>query len=277
MELKENKIKIGPYEAAAIFGENPDVTPLRLWQNMKSVDFKSKGLSKIYRTLLLFEVECLERHLATGFSEEIFTDATHPYIGFSAYVNEDYVVVPYYGSIEKECVLVMAQFAMYVTGRSKAIGLKIDDDDAEYIKVDANSNAQANIMNDAAKFYESLSGDVAPEPIDDEDYKIMYPAHKPGLVKVANSEDAALIEQAKILNAQISEEKKEYDRLTGQIRAYMEDAEGIVNGSGDVLVTYKSNKDSVAIDIDRLKSEHPEIDFKSYEVVKPGARVLRIK
>lgn len=121
-----------------------------------------------------------------------------------------------------------------------------------------------------------IIGDAIPAAESVDDVLAMYPRHMDGKTATATQEIVDQLEMLKGLKEQaacVDEAKK---AIEDSVKLLLADAEMLVDAKGDVLATWKANKDSVKFDAKKYQAEHPD-DAKAYMVTTPGARVLRIK
>jgi hypothetical protein len=132
------------------------------------------------------------------------------------------------------------------------------------------------MLDEVSRFWnEHILADVPPDPINVDDVLSRYPRHAEGLAMEATPEMVAVHAELK----ELRERKKQLDdretELTDAVKIAMRDCERIETGTG-ALFTWKASKDSTVFDMDRFKSENPELHQK-YLIEKPGSRRFLIK
>lgn len=127
------------------------------------------------------------------------------------------------------------------------------------------------------EFYKTLEGKltefwqnnilkgISPEPLDEEDVKILWPkAERPEPV-IATNEDNVLISQYKQMAERLKEDEEEMSQITMKLKERIKDCESLVNdenGMYHTLITYRHNKKNV-FDEDKFRAEEPEV-YKRY-------------
>ena len=124
-----------------------------------------------------------------------------------------------------------------------------------------------------------IVGHTAPDPISEADCKALWGRHRPDSFVVATEEvvsDLALLNSMCIAEKEFSKSKED---VRMRIMAAMQDAEALKSPDGKVVATWKSNKDTAKVDWEAVaKALNAPADLvEMFTVVKPGARVFRIK
>ncbi len=147
-----------------------------------------------------------------------------------------------------------------------------------------------DLLNEAGEWWEKhVKADTPPEPINAADARSRWKRHASERQVVLDDAMAKKAAEFKELNKKIKALETKKDAILDEILPVVADAELILHG-GDVLATYRNNKDSVKIDWEAafeelLDSEiHPDFHedlrsqlTKAHQVTKAGARVLRWK
>lgn len=125
-------------------------------------------------------------------------------------------------------------------------------------------------------FMEALVNDRMPEPINDDDIKLLYPTSVQQVIE-ANDEIKNIIQaHAEMKAAQKdSPEGKKLKELELSIKKYIGDKEAIVDSDGTTLLSFKSESRGIRLDTKRFKEAHPDL-FKEFSDAQT-ARVLRNK
>ena len=138
----------------------------------------------------------------------------------------------------------------------------------------------SNLMREELSFWEAVEGRApAPDPVgaesDFEALKALYPVSEAEVVE-ATAEVAEALGKYRHIKAQVTELESALKEHRATIEAHLGSADTLVDGAGNVLATFKSNKETSTVDTKRLLADHPEL-ADQYKSVRAGARVLRLK
>lgn len=114
---------------------------------------------------------------------------------------------------------------------------------------------------------------IPPEARTGEDVRRYIRNHITGKVIVAVPETYKLAVKYAELKSKESEIKKELDDLKDRILPIIKDAEALTDSKGNILMTYKKDKDGKTFDEKSFKEKNPEV-YNSFLVTKEGARKL---
>lgn len=147
--------------------------------------------------------------------------------------------------------------------------------DLDYIKIDADPELFAEILDEAKRFWvEHVQAKVPPSPINVDDIKKMWPRPSTGKSIEASDVVWEMLKKRKEVAEQVSKAKADLDDLDEQIKLSILDAE-VVTYNNMKVATWKQNRDSVALDADLLKAEMPDV-YAKYLKSKPGNRVFKV-
>ena len=128
-------------------------------------------------------------------------------------------------------------------------------------------------------FWAKVQSEEEPEVIghesDFDTLKAIYPSSEGGVTIEGDEFVKDLIQEYRIAKQTLDEAQADADSLKAQLLRIVGDAEA-VTFDGDTLYTYKSTKDSEALDAKALKESMPEI-YEQFSKTKLGYRTLRIK
>lgn len=124
------------------------------------------------------------------------------------------------------------------------------------------------------EFWNCVVEGVAPAAISSDDATWKYKKSIPKSVDATDEIDLALAELKRV-REQIKELEFKESNLEGTIKEFMQTAD-VLTSCGVVVTTWKSNRDGMKLDLDRLRAEQPDI-VRKYSVEKPGARVFKVK
>jgi hypothetical protein len=68
----------------------------------------------------------------------------------------------------------------------------------------------------------------------------------------------------------------EIAELTDSLKMYMTDSEALLDGDGNILVTWKSGKDKTSFDAKAFAADNPDL-YDKYCKTVPGARSFLLK
>ena len=132
------------------------------------------------------------------------------------------------------------------------------------------------IMSKAAAFWHYyVQADTPPPAQCESDYQYLFKKEVPGKVIEADPSVCELTQKLQLLNSEIKSKELEISQIKQTIMGQMGEAE-MLTYKGQVLVTWRSPKQSYRIDGKRLEAEHPEI-ISEYQVPIQNSRRLVIK
>ena len=137
-----------------------------------------------------------------------------------------------------------------------------------------------NLMREELAFWDSVEGRApAPDPTGaDSDFdalKSLYPVSEAEVVE-ATAEVAEALGKYRRIKAQVTELESALKEHRATVEAHLGSADTLVDAAGNVMATFKSNKETATVDTKRLLAEHPEL-ADEYKTTRAGARVLRVK
>jgi putative phage-type endonuclease len=138
---------------------------------------------------------------------------------------------------------------------------------------------RAELVEKEAEFWHKVQNDIEPEPDGSENtfdtIAKIYPKHEEG-VTVEGDDFVAATYQEYLAAKKTSEEAEEKARaLRAKLELAIGDGEAL-QYNGEVLYTFKANKDGEAFDTKAFKAAHPDI-ASQFTKVRKGYRVLRLK
>ena len=121
---------------------------------------------------------------------------------------------------------------------------------------------------------EYVVGDKMPPPVNEADCKLLWARSNPGKSVTATEEVEAKVTAYLEADAKAKEAKAEADRVKGEICAFMEDGEVLVDAAGKPILTYKSAKDSVKTDWEAVARTLNATDdlIAKFTKTTPGSR-----
>ena len=153
--------------------------------------------------------------------------------------------------------------------------LNKNNDKKDYQEFDFNEEFFETMIEVGNAFWEeNIIGGKEPEPSSAEELSILYPKSEDKSVEIDDDGYDALVRIAD-LNRTISELEIERDALLFESKKRCESSDKMTY-KGEVVATYKSNKDSEVFDTKRFKEEHPEM-VKQYMTKRTGARPFKLK
>lgn len=300
LELRKNGI--GASEVASVVGISPWTTPFALFlqKSGQLPPIEENNAMHMGRLLEGVVVQLWEEQ--TGFKavkasakDIIYQDPEHPW----RIVTPDriaYEVNP--GTGKKQKVLVEAktssmsfdpenlptyyvaqcQYQMLVTGVHVCYLCWLTAGrDFGYARIEYDSEFAGWLAEEVDKFWnENVLGGKEPDAIAVSDLAVKVPRSTP---EKAIEADEQALDQLNVLR----EKKAMYDALgdeiadlTNSLKMYMTDSEALLDGDGNVLVTWKSAKDKTSFDSKAFAAENPEL-YDRYCKTVPGSRSFLLK
>lgn len=166
--------------------------------------------------------------------------------------------------------LLQVQHAMYVTGlRVADIAVLIGGSDFRLYVVPADDELQSLLIEMEAEFWRCVETNTEPEPVGIDDMKLRWRRDNGGKVIADTAIEQAAKQLRKIKDA-IKAAEAEESEITALIQGYMQDAAELANPSGQLVATWKNVNAAPRFDMERFKSEQPEL-WKSF-LVEPSPR-----
>lgn len=148
--------------------------------------------------------------------------------------------------------------------------------DFKYKSYEYDNETIENVIERVNKFWnDNILKQNPPEPVSIVDETKLYIHEEAGKIIESNEDIYNLYCRRKEILPTISELTKEKEAIDERIRAFIKDAEKL-QFHGQILATYKANKESIRFDEARFRAENPDI-YKTYISTISGARVLRCK
>lgn len=291
--LAERRLGIGGSDIAAIIGVNKYSSPLDVWRS-KMPDATDKDTTED-----MMRGQMLEEFVAKMYSFKSGNRVFKPRQALYVHPEFDHIRASpdrFYGSTSHpgvlECKTIarktdhdnipehwvcQLQWTMMVTGASVGtiVWCSPPGFSIEFLEIEANPEFQALMLEAAHDFWNNyVVPCVPPPPQTSEDVESIYPKSVEKEIEATEEVLEAAIEYRKLLDAEktIDAAKK---TLSDQIKSFMLDADKLKYGDR-LVATFKSSKDGVSINADKLLADLPEV-YKAYSVAKPGARRLIIK
>lgn len=181
------------------------------------------------------------------------------------------------GEIPQEYLL-QVNHEMFVTGLPVAdVAVLVGGSDFRIYVVDADPDLQKMLIEQETEFWARVQAENPPAPVNREDVKRRWRIS----TGAKCAADEGLVVAAELLadwKAQTKAHESAIDNLTALIQSRMEDAAELVDDSGDVLATWKNVKSNPRFDLERFKSEQPDL-FKQYlrEAASQRRFLLKVK
>ena len=139
--------------------------------------------------------------------------------------------------------LVQVAFYCCITNSDSAhIAVLIGGNEYREFKYSRDLDLENNIINSAANFWHAIQNDMAPPATAMIDLKIMHPSSTNGKKKLTNDETSGMLCSYKEIKEKIKQLEDQANKDKIKILTYMEDAECLMDDTGNYLATWKSNK-----------------------------------
>lgn len=163
------------------------------------------------------------------------------------------------------------------------VAVLIGGQDFRIMQIERDDDMFGLLLDAGAEFWARVREGRPPEPMSEDEARLLWASHKQGKSKEADEVLAAKIAELKEVKASLKALEEVEKALRDQIVPQIEDAEEITF-NGDRLLTFKANKDSKSINWEALATpylsrltERNAIKRKAqFTNTKPGARVLRL-
>lgn len=139
--------------------------------------------------------------------------------------------------------LVQVAFYCAITNADCAyIAVLIGGNDYREYKYNRDLDLERHLINEAIKFWRCVESKTPPDAVNQIDLRLMFPAHSPEKTKTINNPLAEQLTSLADTRFKIKELSEIEERYKFNIMQFMEDAECLVNESGQPIVTWKANK-----------------------------------
>jgi putative phage-type endonuclease len=303
--LEVRKQGIGGSDAAAAVGLSPYQSPLELWLEKTHRDDSLKKPDPNDTTEPVFWGNLLEPIVACAYTKQtgnrvrrVNAVLQHPHYPFMlANLDREVVGVPDVQILEcktagefgsrlwqdgvPEYVQLQVQHQLAVTGKASAdVAVLLCGQALEVHRIHRDETLIGNLIALEAKFWGYVTSDTPP-PADGSEsaeraLRCLYPGHDATLT-VDFSEDrkqSATFADLVSLKAAIKTQEEQSELLKQTLLQAMGDA-GIAQFETG-RISFKRSKDSIALDLDRLKADHPELIEQYLTLVRPGSRRFRL-
>lgn len=288
--LNERRTGIGGSDAAAAVGLSKWKTPLELYLDKKG-ELETTENEPMLWGHLLEPVVRQEYSNRTGRTVVVPSGILrHPTVEFALMtpdgIADDTRVLqvktartadgwgePGTGEIPQDYVL-QTQHEMFVTGLEVAdVAVLIGGSDFRLYVVEADRDLQTMLIDQEREFWARVQASNPPAPVNREDVKRRWRISSGAKVEATPElrEFAAELSKLKYMKAHV---EQAIDDRTAVIQEHMADAAELTNEDGDVLATWKNVKASPRFDLDRFKSEQPELWKQYLREAAPQRRFL---
>lgn len=150
-------------------------------------------------------------------------------------------------------------------------GLRFD-----YLEISLDRNFFTYLVEKVKEFWEDyVLTNVEPPYLHLHDIESKYPLHTDGSVIEATNELYDVYNQLKEIRERKKELEIKEEHLIGEFKLAMKDSERVMY-SGEVLATWRTDKDKYTFDVKGFVEAHPEI-VKEYQMIKSGVRRFLLK
>lgn len=142
-----------------------------------------------------------------------------------------------------------------------------------------NDEEKAELVKKEAEFWHKVKNGIEPEPDGSENtletISKIYPTHQEGLVIEGDDFVAATYKEYLKEKSALAELESRVQALRAKLELAIGDGESL-QYEGEILYTFKANKDGEAFDAKAFKAANPELAAQ-FTKVRKGYRVLRLK
>ncbi|MCI0560543.1 MAG: YqaJ viral recombinase family protein [Nitrososphaera sp.] len=131
------------------------------------------------------------------------------------------------------------------------------------------------IMAAEEEMIDRVSRRLPPDPIGIEDIKLRWPRSM-GKPIVAENRIVSCLSKLLEIREDIEFLTDEKEKQESSIKKFLGECDTLLSHDGQVLATWKTNRDSTVFDKERFAAEHPDL-YSKYLVSKTGARQFLVK
>ena len=140
--------------------------------------------------------------------------------------------------------------------------------------VEADKEAQQQIIDGEAVFWQHVENRVPPAPVTYEDAANLYKFSQMGTTIVADDATLAAMQQLKAIRAQQKELNSQEELLAVQVQGFIKDNEALVDAEGKVLATWKGQAGAKRVNSALLREKFPDIAEQVTTQGEPTRRFL---
>ena len=300
--LDVRKTGIGGSDAAAAVGLCPYKSQLELWLEKTGRDSTLEKPDSTDTTQPVYWGTVLEPIVAGAYARKtgrklrrIHAVLQHPQHAFML-ANLDREIIGAPGVQILECktagehgarhwregvpdyVQLQVQHQLAVTGKQAAdVAVLICGQQLEIYRVERDEELIARLMTLEARFWEYVTRDTPP-PADgsesaDRALRCLYPGNGSTVDWSDDRAMSSVFADLVAIRASIKTQEADAERLRQTLQQAMGDATEAVFETG--RVTFRRTKDSIGLDIERLRTDYPQL-AERYSTAKPGSRRFRI-
>ncbi len=167
------------------------------------------------------------------------------------------------------------QHYMAVTSLPVAdIAVLIGASDFRIYTVDSDREIQDSLMAAEASFWRMVESEIPPPPKSSAECSLRWAKSLIGVSVQASAESALLVAQLKARKQALKEHEQAIDELETQLKSIIADAEALVDGKGNPLITWKSTKPRVTFDAKSFERDYPELFIQYNREGKPSRMFL---
>jgi putative phage-type endonuclease len=300
-EWEKDRAKgIGGSDIAALMGLSPYKTPLQLYldkigEGEEFIETQKTKMGHIMEPVILDLFREATGLNVRSFDKTSFINKEFPYFRASldgdvvdANMNRTAIVevknVGGYGtSLWEDGVpsyyYTQAQFYAGILGVPKIyVGALFDGYDFKFYSYDYDPQLFLEMWTKGKTFWENnVQKRIPPEPITEEDVKLLYPKPEAGKTIEADSIAVMRLNELMVLKDQIADLDEKRKALETELKAQIADNE-VMTWRGKSLISYKKNKDTVGFDYKKYVEENVTLTDElkeKYKKVKFGPRIFR--
>ena len=144
--------------------------------------------------------------------------------------------------IPMQYLVQVAHYCAVLDADCAYIAVLIGGNDYREFKYTRNFELESKLIDAAKEFWNCVLTRTPPKPVNQIDLKLMYPKHDPDKTKTINNDVAEQLTTLSETRFKIKQLGEVEEKYKFNIMQFMEDAECLVNETGQPIVSWKANK-----------------------------------
>jgi hypothetical protein len=294
-ELEERKAGIFATDAAPALGLSKYRSPVQVWMEKTGnpMPFEESEAMKLGLIMQPVIARLYEEKYETRLKDLEGTTLWHPKIAFMGshfdYVTPDnqtlVEVKNFHSSRQREfgddgsddvpmdCLVQCVHEAVVYGVKRVDLAVLFGGQSFKVYPITINQDTADMVVEREERFWRKVVEREAPDPIDPEETRRLFPRDNGGTV-LAPQSVASVAQQLSQLRKQLADAEALEDRLITALQKEMGDASTLAAPSGDVLATWKLSKEGRRVDTDALKAAGL---YEQYSKITAGTRRFLLK